>query len=295
MWNFFLTTFVPALGVVLTAALLIYGVYVRWVEVSQKWLLTRPALVALMATALLCNAWLGVRVYQSQNAKQAWQDSAALRASRERFVLPQDFQYGELLVPAGSLINRSDPFDRGERTRPLALYGMDAVRFPQPTEVAGVLANALQTLPMRVELAENKRMGPVYRYDNASQSWVPNKVVPYINCKKGQLATFQVPHIDYDVQAEVGKPPPDGANARFAPSQWLFKTCETAPPITVQPAPAGDAGTAWTIPAPAPTPAPAEDPASAPASDAASGVASASAPVVAGAPSPTITAASAPQ
>ena len=46
MLNFFLSTFVPALGVVLTAALLIYGVYYRWVDVPQKWLLTREALVA---------------------------------------------------------------------------------------------------------------------------------------------------------------------------------------------------------------------------------------------------------
>lgn len=118
MLNFFLSTFVPALGVVLTAALLIYGVYYRWVDVPQKWLLTREALVALIVVAGLCDVWLGVRAYLSHTEKQTWQDSAAVRASRERFVLPQDFQYGELLIPAGSLINRTDPFDRGEPHRP---------------------------------------------------------------------------------------------------------------------------------------------------------------------------------
>ena len=45
----------PALGVVLTAALLIYGVYYRWVDVPQKWLLTREALVALIVVAGLCD------------------------------------------------------------------------------------------------------------------------------------------------------------------------------------------------------------------------------------------------
>ena len=99
MLNFFLSTFVPALGVVLTAALLIYGVYYRWVDVPQKWLLTREALVALIVVAGLCDVWLGVRAYLSHTEKQTWQDSAAVRASRERFVLPQDFQYGELLRP----------------------------------------------------------------------------------------------------------------------------------------------------------------------------------------------------
>ena len=64
------------------------------------------------------------------------------------------------------------------------------------------------------------------------------------------VATFQVPHIDYDVRAEVGKAPPDGPNARFAPSQWLFKTCEAAPPVTVQPAAPVESDTVWVLPAP---------------------------------------------
>ena len=268
MSNFFLTTFVPALGVVVTALLLIYGVYYRWVDVPQKWLLTPAAVGILVVVAVLCNGWLGVKMYLSQSTQQAWHDSAAVRASRERFVLPQDFQYGELLIPAGSLINRTDPFDRGEPTRPLALHGLDAVQFPQPVEVAGVQVISLQALPLRMELAENQRIGPVYRYDPASQTWVPNKVVPYLNCKKGQIATFQVPHIEYDVRAEVGKAPPDGPNARFAPSQWLFKTCEAAPPVAVKPAEPGEGGTVWVLPAPV-------VPAAPPAADGASAAASA--------------------
>ena len=100
-------------------------------------------------------------------------------------------------------------------------------------EVAGVLATALQVVPMRVELADNQRIGPVHRYDTATQTWVPNKVMPTLQCRKGQIALFQVPHIPYDLQAEVGKPPPDGPDARFAPSQWLFRGCENGP-VTVQ-------------------------------------------------------------
>ena len=76
MLNFFLSTFVPALGVVLTAALLIYGVYYRWVDVPQKWLLTREALVALIVVAGLCDVWLGVRAYLSHT------EMSATRASR---------------------------------------------------------------------------------------------------------------------------------------------------------------------------------------------------------------------
>ena len=231
--NFFLATLLPMLALVLTCALLIYGVYVRWIDIPQKWLLAPRALQVLIAATLLCNAWVGARFYLSHSAQQAWHDSAAVRASRERFVLPQDFQYGEVLIPAGSLINRRDPFDKGEPNRPVALHGLEAVRFAQPVEIAGVWASALQILPMRVELAEDQRLGPVYRYDNASQGWVRNTVIKGVACKKGQIALFQVPHVPYDVQAEVGKPAPDGPDARFLPSQWLLRTCENGSPIAL--------------------------------------------------------------
>ncbi|GKS96564.1 hypothetical protein [Acidovorax sp. SUPP2825] len=239
--QFILTTFLPLLGLGLTVALLGYGAYALWVDVPQKLVLSRRALLVLCGVALLCNAWLGLRLYLSHSERQEWKDGAVHRASRERFALAQDFQYGELLIPAGSLVNRQDPFDKGEPSRPVALHGLEAVRFSQPVLVAGVWASALQINPLRVELAQDQRIGPLYRYDAASQGWVANKLVPALACKKGQMAVFQVPHIPYDVPAEVGKPPPDGPAARFLPSQWLFRNCEAAPPIAVQPANSGTA------------------------------------------------------
>lgn len=236
LWQFILATLVPLLGLVLIVALPVYGVYVRWIDIPRKWLLTRRAVQVLLTVALLCNAWLGVRLYLSHSAQQAWKDGAGARASRERFVLREDFVYGELTIPAGSLINRRDPFDKGEPGRPLALHGLEAVRFAQPVQVAGVWASALQTVPMRVELAQDQSIGPLHRFDGASQSWVPNTVVAALNCKKGQIALFQVPHIAYDIQAELGNPPPDGPQARFLPSQWLFRNCEAGPAIAVEPA-----------------------------------------------------------
>ncbi|RYF70065.1 MAG: hypothetical protein EOO29_32370, partial [Comamonadaceae bacterium] len=118
----------------------------------------------------------------------------------------------------------------------LALHGLEAVRFAQPVQVAGVWASALQTHPLRVELAQDQRIGPIHRFDAAGQRWVVNRLVPALACKKGQMAIFQVPHIAYDVQAELGKPPPDGPAARFLPSQWLFRQCEAGAPIALEPA-----------------------------------------------------------
>lgn len=234
--NFILTMLLPLLGLVLTAALLAYCVYARWVNLPHKWLLTRRALQVLCGVAFLCNALIVLQWYLSHSARQARLDGAVVRASRERFVLPQDFQYGELLIPAGSLINRNDPFDKGEQGKPLALHGLESVRFAQPVQVAGAWVSALQTTPVRLELAQDQNLGPVYRFDSNSQGWVEHKLVPALACRKGQMAVFQVPPIAYDVQAEVGKPAPDGAEARFRPSEWLLRACENGPAIAVQPA-----------------------------------------------------------
>ena len=231
-----LTILVPLLGLVLAAALLAYGIYVRWFDTPQKWLLAPRALRGLCAVAVLCNAVLLLQMYLMHSTRQARQEGAVVRASRERFVLPRDFQYGELLIPAGSLINRQDPFDQGEPNRPLALHGLAAVRFAQPVEVAGVWASALQTVPARVELAQNQTVGPVYSVSSRTQQWERNRVKPTMACKKGQIAVFMVPHIAHDAQAEVGKPAPDGADARFLPSQWMFRHCENSPPIVLEPA-----------------------------------------------------------
>lgn len=258
--SFLLASVLPLLGLVLTTALLAYAFYARFIDLPGKPLLAPRVLWGLCAVALACDAWLGLRLVLAQRDQQKLQTSAVFRTARQRFVLPHDVQYGELVIPAGSLINRDDPFDAGEPVRPVELRGLEAVRFAQPVEVAGVWASALQLLPTRVELAQDQRIGPVYRFDEASQTWVVHKLVPALLCRKGQTAVFQVPHIAYDVQAEVGKPAPDGPQARFAPSQWLFRNCENGRPVTVQ---AADPGAAAAL-APAPNlmpPAPPPEPA----------------------------------
>ena len=239
--NFIFTLLLPVLGLALTGALLVYAAYVRFVDIPQKWMLTRQALLGLCAVAAFCHALIVLQWFLASRAEQARQDGAVVRASRERFVLPQDYQYGELLIPAGSLINRNDPFDKGEPGKPVALHGLEAVRFAQPVEIAGAWVSALQTTPLRLELAQDQTLGPVYRFDSASQSWVVHKIVPALACRKGQMALYQVPPIAYDVKAEVGKPAPDGPEARFRPSEWLLRACENGPAIAVQPAYTGAA------------------------------------------------------
>jgi hypothetical protein len=232
--SFLLHFVIPSLGLVLSVGLLAYAAYRRFFDTGQQFVLAPAALWTLCAVALLCDLWIGVRPFLAQRQEQAQKTSETFRAARQRFTLPHDVLYGELLIPAGSLINRIDPFDKGEPVRPLALHGVETIRFVQPVRIAGVWASALQIQPMRLELAEDAAVGPVYRYDEASKTWVVNQVAPALQCRKGQRAVYQVPHIAYDLQAEVGKPAPDGPWARFRPSEWMFRTCENGAPILVE-------------------------------------------------------------
>ena len=234
--SFLLHFVIPSLGLVLSVGLLAYAAYRRFFDTGNQFVIAPPALWSLCAVALLCDLWMGVRPFLAQREAHAQKTSQAFSAARQRFALPHDVLYGELLIPAGSLINRVDPFDKGEPVRPVALHGLESIRFVQPVRIAGVWARALQVQPLRLELAEDASVGPVYRYDDASRTWVLNQVAPALQCRKGQRAVYQVPHIAYDLQAEVGKPAPDGPWARFRPSEWMFRTCENAPPITVEPA-----------------------------------------------------------
>lgn len=233
---FLLNFVIPLLGLVLSVALLAYAAYRRFFDTGDPFVLAPQALWSLCAVALLADVWIGVRPWLAQRQEQAQKTSETFRAARLRFVLPHDVLYGELLLPAGSLVNRVDPFDRGEPLRPVALHGVEAIRFERPVRLAGVWASAIQMHPLRLELAEDGAIGPVYRYDETTQRWALNKVAPALQCRKGQRAIYQVPPIAYDVQAEVGKPAPDGPLARFRPSEWLFRSCESGAPIAVQPA-----------------------------------------------------------
>jgi len=171
------------------------------------------------------------------------EDAVTLRAhyreSRQRFVLPEDFRYGEQLFPKGTLINRYDAFDNGERQRPLGLRGLSAARFAQPVQIAGAWVNAIGN--HTVELARDQRLGPVFHFDPDVDpgygAWVVDPKRSYLECRKGDIASLHVPLIGYDIQAEFLVGAPDGPEARYRPSQWGYIDCQAGKPaIEVQPA-----------------------------------------------------------
>ncbi len=98
----------------------------------------RPGLVAIRCGALTfaLDLWTGILIYDAIGISHEVHQQTLNRAARQDFVLERDFQYGELWIPAGSQIQRYDPFDNGEKDLPLALRGLRAVHFPHPLQVA---------------------------------------------------------------------------------------------------------------------------------------------------------------
>ena len=79
---------------------------------------------ALAAFLAVADLWTGLLFYQFHSVARDVDEKHANRVARENFILDRDFQYGELAIPAGSQINRYDPFDNGEKDAPLGLRGL---------------------------------------------------------------------------------------------------------------------------------------------------------------------------
>jgi hypothetical protein len=237
---------VPLLGGALTLGLLGRALYWRLARRGGIAEFFTRSTLALTALAVACNLWTGYLYYLSARLDREIALKTHYRESRSRFVLAQDFRYGELLIPKGSLIDRHDAFDNGEPQRPLGLRGLRAVRFPHPVQVAGVWAIAMEAYPARLELAHDQRIGPVLRFDREAEdgygAWVTDASRPTLACRRGEVALFEAPSIDYDIAAEFSRPGPDGPAARFRPSQWTVRECESdRGPIEVPPAYTGPA------------------------------------------------------
>lgn len=224
----------PLVGIVSTF-LLVGGALARWAGRRRYHPLSRKALAWLWAfasVALLLDVWIGFLTYGLVETSRAVNQAAINRAARQDFMLPRDFQYGELVIPAGSQIHPYDPFDNGEQHLPLALRGLSAVRFPKPVQVAGVSAIAMDVDSARLQLAADQTIGPLFAH-NKKGELVRDGQTASVACKQGQIANFDAPLIAYDVVAEFAKPEPDGPAARFKPSQWQFLGCTDDRPINL--------------------------------------------------------------
>lgn len=128
-----------------------------------------------------------------------------VKKSREEFTLVEARQYGDLLLPKGTRIERYDPYDMGEGDREFRLTGLRYAEFPYPVKIASVWVSAIEIRGLLL-LAQDQEISGVA-------------------CKAGQMAWFHVPRIEYDIINEFGEENPDGANARLKTSEWTFWHC----------------------------------------------------------------------
>lgn len=233
----------PWLAAGLSLWLLLHGLswwlHHRKKEAAQRPRFWRWPILLAAVLALAGDIWGVVMARKFAQIDERIEQQAHYRHSRQRFVLPQDFLYGEVLMPQGTLINRYDPFDNGERQRPLGLRGLDTARFPHPMQIAGAWVTAIEGHTL--ELAHDQRISPVFHFDGTINppygEWVIDPQRPYLECKQGDWARAHIPLMDYDIQAEFLIGEPDGAQARYRPSQWGFVECSSGlPAIEVEPA-----------------------------------------------------------
>ena len=211
---------VPFLGVLLTFWLAIRSIFFFIRRKNNKSKFFSKKIIILTLLTLFCDIWLGYLIYLVVSTEHKIAVEDFYKNSRSYFILPKDYQYGELLIPKGSLINRYDPFDNGEADLPIHLRGLKAVRFPHPVKVAGVWVNAIE--PPRMELAKDQNIGP--------KRWVLDKENSTIACSRGDIALFYIPLIYDDVPNDIKnkliEPDPDGPDAHFRPSEWKVIDCK---------------------------------------------------------------------
>ncbi|WP_167313326.1 hypothetical protein [Ralstonia insidiosa] len=229
----FIVPLVGVLGTIPMVGIVMARAYKKRPPLSRK---ARRWMWALAVFLAVADLWSGYLFYVSARIDREINEEQVNKAAREDFTLDRDFQYGELVIPAGSRIHRYDVFDNGKKDMPLSLRGLRAVRFPHPVRVAGVDVESMDvsTLDMALVLAKDQAIGPRFDYDTKGK--LTHEGQPEsVTCKRGQVAHFSAPSIEYDINAEFGKPEPDGPDARFKPSQWQFLGCTDGTSIDLPP------------------------------------------------------------
>lgn len=153
-----------------------------------------PALVAMMYLQI----W-----YSNYNAEKNYKAE-----TRRRFTeLKADTRFGEIVVPAGSLINRGDPARFTHLPYSDPLLELATIRFQKATPVAGVLAHALSVegASLTIELAEK------YQLDTPEGPEL---------CPTGYILQFPFPERQISDEQRIEPP-----YTWFRPSDWQADAC----------------------------------------------------------------------
>lgn len=196
------------LAIILGGGLLIWWLW-RYICAKQGKPCKPLATWARVVTALISiyPIWFGVGTlsiwysgYQTDKARVA-------ENVRRYGPLEQTTQFGEMQLVAGTLINRGDPWRFKERPQQDPLLDLEAVRFIEPTPVAGVLAYAMSVegSSLTLELAQE------YQLDTPELSR---------HCPVGYILMYPFP--DRRILEKKRLEPP---YVWFTPSQWQPTSC----------------------------------------------------------------------
>lgn len=148
--------------------------------------------------------------------------------SLSKFVITEDHRYGDVIFPEGSVIYREFPRNQDDFPLEPNLAGLKSAKFPKPIELVGLQVSALERYPLRLELAEDAMISPVYELQYEAEShkmiWVKNPMGKKVECQKGDVALF------VDLSRDMQNLRDDieyGENAHFFPKEWKFVKCET--------------------------------------------------------------------
>ncbi len=193
------------LGTIIGSLILIYlGLFSDFTELYKT---HKIKLIIVVVVTTLLGSMSALMIYSTSGITKDIRLQAERKKSREQFTLTEAHQYGDLLLPKGTKIYRSDPFDNGEENRAFRLTGLRNAIFPEPLQIASVWASEIDLHGLLRLSKDQEILGEKFK----AMQWI----------------RFRVPHIDYDVLKEFGKEDPDGADARLKTSDWTFR--EPAP------------------------------------------------------------------
>lgn len=199
---------ITLLAIIIASVLLLWGLW-RLMKARQG-LPRKPLhpalriLVIILGIYPVCIVMMYLQIWYGNYKQEQAYKAETLRRYTE---LKADTRFGEIVVPAGSLINRGDPERFSHLPYNDPLLALESIRFQMATPIAGVLAHALSVegASLTIELAEK------YQLDTPEGPEL---------CPTGHILQFPFPvrHISDEQRTE----PP---YTWFRPSDWQANTC----------------------------------------------------------------------
>lgn len=195
-------------AIIITVVLLAWGVW-RYTKAKQG--KPRKPLSCSVRILVICLSlypiWFGLTAIGTWYSGYQTDRARATETVRRNTPLNKSTHFGELEIKAGSLINRGDPHRFTDLPDQDPLLDLEAVRFLEPTPIAGVLAYAMSVegTSLTIELAEE------YQIEAAELA---------LHCPVGYILMFPFP-TSWITDEQRIQPPYDW----FTPSKWKATAC----------------------------------------------------------------------